>query len=214
MEHVQWVPPALDLLEPGVAAFVVDRRPGHAGPVPLRVGQVDVGVVDGRQPLANEDGTIWAAQNGELYNYPRVKPELLRRGHRLQTHTDTEILVHLYEDFGTRLPEHIDGMFAIAVWDTVNKRGLLARDRMGKKPLYYYRENDALYFASEIKSLLRVPGFERRINLEALHHYLSFKHIPCPLSIFEKYRRAPSVRRAGNRSTPVSPGKMESDAVT
>jgi asparagine synthase (glutamine-hydrolysing) len=144
-----------------------------------------VGVVDGRQPLSNEDGTIWAAQNGELYNYPRVKPELLRRGHRLQTHTDTEILVHLYEDFGTRLPEQIDGMFAIAVWDTVNKRGLLARDRMGKKPLYYYRDGDALYFASEIKSLLRVPGFERRINLEALHHYLSFKHIPCPLSIFE-----------------------------
>src|ERR1044072_241633 len=150
-----------------------------------------VGVVDGRQPLANEDGTIWAAQNGELYNYPRVKPELLRRGHQLQTHTDTEILVRLYEDFGTHLPEHIDGMFAIAVWDTVNKRGLLARDRMGKKPLYYYRDNDALYFASEIKSLLRVPGFKRRINLEALHHYLSFKHIPCPLSIFEGIHMLP-----------------------
>ena len=150
-----------------------------------------VGVVDGRQPLSNEDGTVWAAQNGELYNYPRVKPELERRGHRLQTHTDTEILVHLYEDFGTRLPEQIDGMFAIAVWDTVNKRGLLARDRMGKKPLYYYRDNDALYFASEIKSLLRVPGFERRINLEALHHYLSFKHIPCPHSIFEGIRMLP-----------------------
>lgn len=150
-----------------------------------------VGVVDGRQPLSNEDGTIWAAQNGELYNYPRVKPELLRRGHHLQTHTDTEILVHLYEDFGTRLPEQIDGMFAIAVWDTVNNRGLLARDRMGKKPLYYYRDGDALYFASEIKSLLRVPGFERRINLEALHHYLSFKHIPCPLSIFEGLHMLP-----------------------
>ena len=150
-----------------------------------------VGLVDGRQPLANEDGTIWAAQNGELYNYPRVKPELLRRGHRLQTHTDTEILVHLYEDFGTRLPEKIDGMFAIAVWDTVNKRGLLARDRMGKKPLYDYRDGDALYFASEIKSLLRVPGFERRINLEALHHYLGFKHIPCPLSIFEGIQMLP-----------------------
>lgn len=150
-----------------------------------------VGVTDGRQPLANEDGTIWAVQNGELYNYPRVKPELLRRGHRLQTHTDTEILVHLYEDFGTRLPEHVDGMFAIAVWDSVNNRGLLARDRMGKKPLYYYHDNDALYFASEIKSLLLVPGFERRLNLEALHHYLSFKHIPCPLSIFEGIRMLP-----------------------
>jgi asparagine synthase (glutamine-hydrolysing) len=150
-----------------------------------------VGVVDGRQPLSNEDGTIWAAQNGELYNYPRVKEELLHRGHQLRTHTDTEILPHLYEDYGARLPEHIDGMFAIAIWDTVNRRGLLARDRMGKKPLYYYRDGDVLYFASEIKSLLRVPGFERRINLEALHHYLSFKHVPCPLSIFEGIRMLP-----------------------
>jgi asparagine synthase (glutamine-hydrolysing) len=150
-----------------------------------------VGVADGRQPLSNEDGTIWAAQNGELYNYPRVKQELLRRGHQLHTHTDTEILPHLYEDFGAHLPEHIDGMFAIAVWDTVNRQGLLARDRMGKKPLYYYRDGDALYFASEIKSLLQVPGFERRINLEALHHYLSFKHVPCPLSIFEGVKMLP-----------------------
>ena len=150
-----------------------------------------VGVEDGRQPLSNEDSTIWAAQNGELYNYPRVKPEILRRGHQLRTHTDTEILVHLYEDFGTRMPEHIDGMFAAAVWDSVNKQGLLARDRMGKKPLYYYRDGEALYFASEIKSLLRVPGFERRINLEALHHFLSFKHIPCPLSIFAGVQMLP-----------------------
>ena len=150
-----------------------------------------VGVADGRQPLSNEDSTIWAAQNGELYNYPLVKPELLRRGHQLHTHTDTEMLPHLYEDFGAQLPEHIDGMFAIAVWDTVNKQGLLARDRMGKKPLYYYRDGDTLYFASEIKSLLRVPGFQRRINFEALHHFLSFKHIPCPLSIFEGIRILP-----------------------
>jgi asparagine synthase (glutamine-hydrolysing) len=150
-----------------------------------------VGVADGRQPLSNEDGTIWAAQNGELYNYPRVKQELLRGGHYLHTHTDTEILPHLFEDFGVRLPEQIDGMFAIAVWDTANKRGLLARDRMGKKPLYYYRDDDVLYFASEIKSLLLIPGFERRINLEALHHYLSFKHVPCPLSIFEGIRILP-----------------------
>jgi asparagine synthase (glutamine-hydrolysing) len=150
-----------------------------------------VGVADGRQPLSNEDGTIWAAQNGELYNYPRVKQELLRRGHQLHTHTDTEMLPHLFEDFGARLPEHIDGMFAIAVWDTVKRQGLLARDRMGKKPLYYYRDGDALYFASEIKSLLQVPGFERRINLEALHHYLSFKHVPCPLSIFQGVKMLP-----------------------
>jgi asparagine synthase (glutamine-hydrolysing) len=144
-----------------------------------------VGVEDGRQPVSNEAGTVWAAQNGELYNYPSVKQELLRRGHDLHTHCDTEILPHLYEDHGARLPEYIDGMFAVAIWDEANKTGLLARDRMGKKPLYYYRDGDALYFASEIKALLRVPGFERRINFEALHHFLSYKHVPCPLSIFE-----------------------------
>ncbi|HYY56365.1 MAG TPA: asparagine synthase (glutamine-hydrolyzing) [Pyrinomonadaceae bacterium] len=144
-----------------------------------------VGVEDGRQPLSNETGTVWAAQNGELYNYPQVRRELLAEGHELHTHCDTEILPHLYEDYGTRLPEHIDGMFAVAVWDDKDKVGLLARDRMGKKPLYYYRAGDALYFASEIKALLEVPGFERRINFEALNHFLSFKHVPAPLSIFE-----------------------------
>src|ERR1051325_3534173 len=144
-----------------------------------------VGIADGRQPLSNETGTVWAAQNGELYNYPQVREELLASGHHLHTHCDTEILPHLYEDYGTRMVEHIDGMFAVALWDATNRVGLLARDRMGKKPLYYYRQNDALYFASEIKSLLRVPGFERRINYEALHHFLSFKHVPAPLSIFE-----------------------------
>src|SRR5947209_2597400 len=144
-----------------------------------------VGVADGRQPISNEDETVWAAQNGELYNYPRVKGELLTNGHKLRTHCDTEILPHLYEEYGTDLVKHIDGMFAIAVWDKVNRTGMLARDRMGKKPLYYYRAGDALYFASEIKSLLLVPGFKRRINFEALHNFLSFKHVPCPLSIFE-----------------------------
>ncbi len=150
-----------------------------------------VGVSDGRQPIANEDGTIWAAQNGELYNYPMARKELLSRGHHLHTHCDTEILPHLYEDYRGNLPKHIDGMFAISIWDTENKVGLLARDRMGKKPLYYYRDGDSLYFASEIKSLLKVPGFQRRINLEALHHFLSYKHVPCPLSIFEGVHALP-----------------------
>lgn len=91
-----------------------------------------VGVADGRQPLSNEDGTVWAAQNGELYNYPVTKRLLLERGHKLRTHCDTEMLPHLYEEYGVRLPEHIDGMFAVAVWDKTTRTGLLARDRMGK----------------------------------------------------------------------------------
>lgn len=144
-----------------------------------------VDVEGGRQPMANETGTVWAAQNGELYNYPDLRPTLLASGHRLHTHCDTEILPHLYEDYGVRLAEKIDGMFAVAMWDEAHKVGLLARDRMGKKPLYYCRVGDALYFASEIKALLRIPGFQRRINLEALHYFLSYKHVPHPLTIFE-----------------------------
>ena len=144
-----------------------------------------VDVAGGRQPLTNEDGTVVAAQNGELYNFPATRPALIARGHRLHTSTDTEMLPHLWEEHGERLPEQIDGMFAIAVWDARQHVGLLARDRMGKKPLYYWRHGDALYFASELKAILAVPGFSRRLNLEALHHYLSYKHVPHPLTILE-----------------------------
>jgi asparagine synthase (glutamine-hydrolysing) len=144
-----------------------------------------VDVAGGRQPIANEDETVWAVQNGELYNFPATRPALLARGHRLRTRSDTEILPHLYEDHGTEFVRHIDGMFAVALWDDAGKIGVLARDRMGKKPLYYHWAGGVLYFASEIKALLAIPGFRRRINLEALHHYLGYKHVPHPLSIFE-----------------------------
>jgi asparagine synthase (glutamine-hydrolysing) len=154
-----------------------------------------VDVAGGRQPLTNEDGTVVAAQNGELYNFPVARPALLARGHRLLTRTDTELIPHLWEDHGERLPEHIDGMFAIAVWDGRQQTGLLARDRMGKKPLYYWEHAGALYFASELKALLTVPGFERRLNLEALHHYLGYKHVPHPLTIFEGVRMLPPAHR-------------------
>jgi asparagine synthase (glutamine-hydrolysing) len=143
-----------------------------------------VDIEGGRQPLSNEKGNVWACQNGELYNYPEVRPTLQEKGHILRTHSDTEMLPHLYEEHGLDMVPHVDGMFAFAVWDDVGKVGLLARDRTGQKPLYYLRMGEALYFASEIKSLLEVPGFERRINYDALHHYLSLKHTPHPLTIF------------------------------
>jgi asparagine synthase (glutamine-hydrolysing) len=139
----------------------------------------------GRQPISNERETIWAAQNGEIYNFPEIRQQLLDRGHHLKTHCDTEILPHLYEEHGEEFPEKIDGMFAVALWDDEEKVGFLARDRMGKKPLYYCIHRNALYFASEIKGLLRIPGFERSLNLNALHQFLSFKHVPHPLSIFK-----------------------------
>lgn len=145
----------------------------------------------GRQPMSNESGEIWTALNGELYNYPTLRRELTDRGHRLSTRCDTEVLSHLYEDFGVSLPRSIDGMFAAAVWDDRQKIGLLARDRMGKKPLYYHQRGERLYFASELKALHRVPGFKREVNVEALHHFLSLKHVPHPLSIFAGVRMLP-----------------------
>lgn len=158
------------------------------------IGARRLSIVDlegGRQPLTNEDGTVVAAQNGELYNFPELRPALLAAGHVLRTHTDTEVLPHLWEEHGAALPGRIQGMFAVAVWDDRQQVGLLARDRMGKKPLYYWRHEGALYFASELKAILAIPGFERRLNLEALHHYLGYKHVPHPMSIFEGVQMLP-----------------------
>ena len=154
-----------------------------------------VDVAGGRQPLTNEDGSVIAAQNGELYNFPSIRPGLIERGHRLRTRTDTELLPHLWEDHREALPELIDGMFAVAVWDSRTKTGLLARDRMGKKPLYYWRDGENLYFASELKALLALPRFVRDIDLEALHHFLSYKHVPHPHTIFKAARMLPPAHR-------------------
>ena len=162
------------------------------------IGAARLSIIDvagGRQPMANEDGTVVAAQNGELYNFHEVRPALLARGHRFVTHADTELLPHLWEEYGDQLPKHIDGMFAIAVWDAAKGVGLLARDRMGKKPLYYWEDRGAMYFASELKALLAIPGFPRRLNLEALHLYLSYKHVPHPLTMFEGVYMLPPAHR-------------------
>ena len=133
------------------------------------LGAARLAIVDvehGRQPLSNEDETIWACQNGELYNLPELRPRLEARGHRFRTRCDTELLPHLYEEHGIDLPAHVHGMFAAAVWDTRGRTGLLTRDRMGKKPLYYMERGRVLYFASELKALLLVPGFERTHSAE------------------------------------------------
>ena len=196
----------------GIAGYFGDGDPGvvplmlaalhHRGPDDQHIlsghhfgiGAARLSIVDlegGRQPLTNEDGTVVAAQNGELYNFPEARPALLARGHILRTRTDTEILPHLWEEYGESLPKYIDGMFAIALWDSRHHVGLLARDRMGKKPLYYWPRDGVVYFGSELKAILAVPGFDRRLNLEALHHFLSYKHVPHPLTIFEGVRMLP-----------------------
>lgn len=145
----------------------------------------------GRQPLSTPDRAIWACQNGEIYNFPEVREQLLKQGHQFATRCDTEVLPHLYQRHGDAVPEHVHGMFAFAIWDTGRNRGLLARDRSGKKPLYYTVHQGGLWFSSELKGLLQIPEFSRRLNGEAVHHFLSLKHVPAPLTAFEGVHMLP-----------------------
>src|SRR4051812_34652978 len=145
----------------------------------------------GRQPIASEDGGVVVVQNGEIYNYRELRRELEGRGHRFATASDTEVLVHLYEEHGDGFLERLRGMFAVALWDARERRLLLARDRFGIKPLYYGFDRGALTFASELKAMLELPGFSRRIEPRAMAAYLAFNSIPAPLTIFAGARKLP-----------------------
>jgi len=151
-----------------------------------------IDLAGGDQPIANEDGTIHVVQNGEIYNYRELREDLEQRGHHFRTQSDTEVLVHLYEERGPGFAEALRGMFAIAIWDDRERRLVLARDRYGIKPLYYRFAADALSFASELKALLRQPGFSRDIDLDGLEAYLAFSCIPAPLTIFREARKLPA----------------------
>jgi asparagine synthase (glutamine-hydrolysing) len=145
----------------------------------------------GDQPLSNEDGSVVVVQNGEIYNFRELRAGLEAKGHRFRTSGDTEVLAHLYEERGPRFAEDLRGMFAIAVWDARRRRLVLARDRFGIKPLYYRLTGDTLSFASELKALLRQPGFSREIDPDAVDAFLAFSFVPAPLSIFREARKLP-----------------------
>jgi asparagine synthase (glutamine-hydrolysing) len=140
----------------------------------------------GHQPVHNEDKSLWAVFNGEIYNFQELRRDLMERGHTFYTdHSDTEVIVHLYEEYGDSFPVQMNGMFAIALWDSQNDRLLLIRDRMGVKPLFYTFSNGHLIFGSEIKAILAHPGYQRDINYDALYHYFTLKNVPSPLSAFK-----------------------------
>lgn len=140
----------------------------------------------GHQPLSNEDNTIWTIFNGEIYNFKELKKVLEKNGHTFKTASDTEVIVHSYEEWGVDFVKKIKGMFGIALWDDRSRRLVLARDRVGIKPLYYALTEDGLYFASEIKSLLaNKEGINTQIDLTALNFYLALNYIPAPLTIFK-----------------------------
>jgi asparagine synthase (glutamine-hydrolysing) len=167
-------------------------RPG-IGLAMRRLAIIDV--EGGRQPLSNETGDIWIVFNGEIYNAPELRPALQQRGHVFRTHTDTEAIIHLYEEHGVDCVRHLRGMFAFAIWDEKRRRLLLARDRVGKKPLYYAEHDGALLFGSELKCLLEYPGFPRRAHPEAVHHFLSLQYVPEPLSALQDARKLPAAHR-------------------
>jgi asparagine synthase (glutamine-hydrolysing) len=170
-----------------------------------RLAIVDLSTGD--QPMTNEDGTVWLVFNGEIFNYPELRPALESLGHTFRTQSDTEAIVHLYEEYGLNCVDHLRGQFAIAIWDSVKQRLLLARDRTGQKPLYYaFSEpvqladqfrlpaRGGFYFGSELNSLLEAP-LQRRVNLKAIDHYLTLMYVPDPWTAFEGIYKLPPGHR-------------------
>jgi asparagine synthase (glutamine-hydrolysing) len=167
-------------------------EPDHSiGLAHRRLSIVDLSP-DGRQPMANEDESVWVTFNGEIYNHAEWRARLESEGHRFRSRSDTEVILHLYEKFGTDCVKHIDGMFAFAVWDRPARRLLLARDRLGVKPLYYVQHNGMLLFASEIKALLAHPEVPRELDRESLGLYLALKTVPAPGTMFAGVRKVPA----------------------
>jgi asparagine synthase (glutamine-hydrolysing) len=150
-----------------------------------------IDVAGSQQPVYNEDRTVAAVFNGEIYNFAELRAQLRARGHALTTNGDSECLVHLYEDYGDDLVHHLRGMFAFAIWDVPNRRLLLGRDRVGKKPLYWRDSGTSLSFGSELKSLVADPAVPRRVDPVALHHYLTYQYVPAPWSIYDGIQKLP-----------------------
>jgi len=144
------------------------------------------------QPMANEDGTVLVAYNGEIYNFQSLRGPLEAQGHVFRSRSDTEVIVHLYEELGDACIEHLDGMFALAIWDAKRRRLLLARDRWGQKPLFYAIVGEQLLFASEIKALLQHPDLSRRPSPAAIDSFLTTHFVPAPGSFYEDIRRLPA----------------------
>jgi asparagine synthase (glutamine-hydrolysing) len=160
----------------------------------LFLGQRRLSIIDlegGHQPLANEDGSVWIVFNGEIYNYRELRDELLAKGHRFATRSDTEVIVHLYEELGEGCLERLRGMFAFAIWDAKHRRLFAARDHLGQKPFYYVERGGALHFASEIKALLALDPAWAELDPAALDQYLTLRVVAPPHSMFRPIRKLP-----------------------
>ena len=170
--------------------LIAHRGPDDSGmhlDGPLGFGFARLSIIDlsgGHQPMTNETGDIWLVFNGEIWNYKTLRQQLIEKGHQFRTNSDTETIIHAYEEYGTDAIAHLHGMFALAIWDAPRQRLLLARDRAGKKPLYYTRADGDIIFASEIKALLAHPRVRREPDAQALADFLSVRYVPGPATLF------------------------------
>lgn len=162
---------------------------GHVGLAMRRLKVIDL--ESGNQPIANEDQTLWIVFNGEIYNYRELREDLVRKGHKFHTHSDTEVIVHLYQDLGEKCVEKLFGMFAFAIYDTKNDSLFIARDRLGIKPLFYHQSEKGVVFGSEIKPILKSGWLSPQINLQAVNHFLSLNYLPQPWTPFEGITQLP-----------------------
>ena len=189
--------PAEQALVQRLCATIAHRGPDEQGDYVkgnVALGSQRLSIIDlegGHQPIHNENKSIWTVFNGEIYNYRELTALLKRRGHEFYTESDSEVIVHAYEEFGDEFLQHLNGMFGIALWDERRRRLILARDRTGIKPLYYAWHDGALIFGSELKAILAYPGMPRNIDLVALNEYLSFEYVPTPRSIFQGISKLP-----------------------
>ncbi len=168
------------------------RGPDDAGVYvdgPIGLGHRRLSILDlsqrGHQPISSKYKKIWIVYNGEIYNFPSLKKDLVSKGYTFVSNCDTEVLLYLYREYGAECLEHLRGMFAFAIWDNTKKTLFIARDRIGKKPLYYYSDGKSLIFASEIKSILEDPVIERQINYEAFYDYFKYLYVPDPKTIYK-----------------------------
>jgi asparagine synthase (glutamine-hydrolysing) len=160
----------------------------------VALGHRRLSIIDlstGDQPIYNEDRTKAVVFNGEIYNFRVLRADLEQRGHRFVTASDTEVIVHAWEEYGEHFLTRLRGMFAIALWDTRRRRLLLARDRVGKKPLYYAHDGERLLFASELKALVADPSVKRAISAEAIDDYLTFGSVPAPRTVYQGVQQLP-----------------------
>ena len=171
---------------PDDAGYFTDQAAGLAM---RRLSIIDLNT--GHQPISNEDGSIWIVFNGEIYNYRQLRQKLEQKGHVFTTQTDTETIVHAYEEYGDDCVQHLNGMFAFAIWDQKRRRLFLTRDRLGIKPLYYYASPQQLVFGSELKAVMANPAVPRDIDFTALDQFLTLEYVPTPRSIFQQVKKLP-----------------------